>query len=87
MLIESSDGLNWKVTEDSFVASYSVNWDDGARMNFERLEMPKLYFEDGMPRMLLRGAYLPFTGDAAAPGISGNLMLKLLPAPAGAGQP
>jgi len=56
LLMESPDGLNWGLSKHVLVKDFNVTWEDGATQQFERLEMPKLYLEDGKPKILLLAA-------------------------------
>jgi len=38
------------------VKDFTITWDDGVTQQFERLEMPKLYLENGKPKILLLAA-------------------------------
>jgi hypothetical protein len=57
-LLESDDGLAWRTARNALVKDFSITWDDGVTQRFERLEMPKLYLEQGRPRTLLLAAKL-----------------------------
>jgi hypothetical protein len=52
LLFDSPDGRTWRPSRHVLVTDFSVRWEDGERQNFQRLEMPKLLFEDGRPRLL-----------------------------------
>lgn len=52
LLFESPDGRTWKPARHSLVKDFSINWDDGTRQKFSRLEMPKLLFQNGAPKIL-----------------------------------
>ncbi len=53
MLMESPDGLNWSISTHSLVKDFSIDWDDGAHQELARLEMPKVYLENGRPVALM----------------------------------
>ncbi len=55
-LLESSDGLDWRLSNHQLVTKFELMWDDGSAQKFSRLEMPKLYFENGKPRVLFLAA-------------------------------
>lgn len=55
-LLESADGFTWRTAAHPLVKDFSINWTDGATEQFERLEMPKLYLENGRPRVLFLAA-------------------------------
>lgn len=55
-LIESPDGFNWKISNHSFVKDRTILWDNGRLQHFTRLEMPKIYLENGKPRILFLSA-------------------------------
>lgn len=52
ILFESEDGRSWKPAENSLVKSFGINWEDGEKTTYGRLEMPKLLFDNGMPKVL-----------------------------------
>ncbi len=52
LLFESPDGRAWRPARHALVKDFAIAWADGARQEFERLEMPKLLVEDGRPRLL-----------------------------------
>lgn len=55
-LLESSDGLAWRQSKHLLVTEFALDWDDGAREKYKRLEMPKLHFENGRPAVLFLAA-------------------------------
>lgn len=55
-LLESADGLTWRIAKNPLVKDFSITWDDGSTQRYERLEMPKLYLERGKPRTLFLAA-------------------------------
>lgn len=65
LLIESSDGIHWRLARHVLVKDFSVRWDDGETQRMERLEMPKLHLEQGRPRTLFLAARAE--ADPAAP--------------------
>jgi hypothetical protein len=56
LLMESPDGLEWRLSRHVLVQDFDVTWDHGGTERFERLEMPKLYREGGRNRMLFLAA-------------------------------
>lgn len=72
LLLESPNGLDWDLAAQPLVTDFHLRWDDGSASRFERLEMPKLYLEDGKPKVLFL-ASLPETKSA----VSFNLALPL----------
>ncbi len=70
VLFESPDGLDWKPSQHPLVKDFSITWSDGARQEFQRLEMPKLLLADGRPALL---------SLAAQPAKSQESFLVLLP--------
>jgi len=56
LLIESEDGIGWRLARHSLAKDFSIHWDDGETQSFERLEMPKLHMEDGRPKALFLAA-------------------------------
>lgn len=55
-LLESDDGLTWRRAAHTLVKDFWITWDDGRRVEYERLEMPKLYLDGGRPRVLFLAA-------------------------------
>ena len=55
-LMESQDGLKWIRSNHSFVKDKIIRWSDGTANNYRRLEMPKIFLEDGKPRVLFLAA-------------------------------
>jgi hypothetical protein len=55
-LLESANGLDWAPSRHALVTPFKLTWDDGASESFDRLEMPKLHFENGQPRVLFLAA-------------------------------
>lgn len=47
ILFESADGLNWHLAKNVLVHDFHIDFSDGASMDFSRLEMPKVYMENG----------------------------------------
>ena len=58
LLFNSPDGRTWKPSTHTLVKDFAICWDNGARQNFTRLEMPKLLLEAGRP-VILSLAALP----------------------------
>ncbi len=56
MLMESPDGLNWSISNHSLVKDFSIEWDNGVHQELARLEMPKVYLENGRPVALMLAA-------------------------------
>lgn len=56
ILFESEDGLNWQLAENALVHEFHMDFSDGTQMDFERLEMPKVYMEDGKIKALFLAA-------------------------------
>ncbi|WP_240343777.1 glycoside hydrolase family protein [Paenibacillus sp. SYP-B3998] len=48
----SQDGLSWKLFEDSFAYSRTIQWDDGVTRQMGNLERPFILFQDGQPTHL-----------------------------------
>ncbi len=65
LLMESPDGISWKFSPHPLVKDFAITWEDGETQPFERLEMPKLYFEKQRPRVLFLAART--AGDTRAP--------------------
>jgi hypothetical protein len=49
ILFESKDGFHWELSCDPLIMLPEITWEDGIVQSFERLEMPKLYLENGRP--------------------------------------
>lgn len=47
ILFESVDGLNWHLAKNVLVHDFHIDFSDGESMDFSRLEMPKVYMENG----------------------------------------
>lgn len=61
LLFESPDGRTWSPSRHVLVQGFSLDWDDGSREKFARLEMPKLLLEGQRPALLSLAA-LPEAG-------------------------
>jgi len=75
LLFESPDGRRWTPSKHPLVKDFSIRWDDGSHQDFERLEMPKLLFEDGRPTVLSLAALSKSGGESFL------VLIPLLPAP------
>lgn len=47
LLFESENGFDWTLSPNSLVHKFSIDFNDGEHMDFERFEMPKVYMENG----------------------------------------
>jgi hypothetical protein len=56
LLIESENGVDWRLARHTHVLDFQVAWAGGATEEFDRLEMPKLHFEQGRPHTLFLAA-------------------------------
>jgi len=56
VLFESQDGLDWQLAANPLVMPFEITWQDGEIQKFDRLEMPKVYVEDGRARVLFLAA-------------------------------
>jgi hypothetical protein len=56
LLVESDDGLAWRLAAKPLAKDFRIEWEDGAAEDFERLEMPKLHLENGVPKVLFLAA-------------------------------
>jgi hypothetical protein len=72
LLMESADGLSWRLSNHTLAKDFSVTWEDGGTLACERLEMPKLHFQHDRPATLLLAAKA--AGDAEA-----NSFLLVIP--------
>jgi len=64
LLFVSPDGRTWKPARHTLVKDFSIRWNDGARQNFSRLEMPKVLFVSGRPAMLSLAALPEGAGES-----------------------
>jgi hypothetical protein len=56
LLLESSDGLQWRPYRPYFTLPFHLTWSDGSSNHFNRLEMPKFLFNGGVPEVLYLAA-------------------------------
>lgn len=56
ILFESENGLDWKLAKNVLVHKFHIDFSDGTQMDFERLEMPKVYQEGGEVKALFLAA-------------------------------
>ncbi|GCE09405.1 glycoside hydrolase family protein [Dictyobacter aurantiacus] len=52
-LLQSSDGINWQPAQPALAFRREIRWQDGQSQSVERIERPQIWFEDGMPRVLI----------------------------------
>ena len=52
-LWQSDDGLDWQLAKHPLVATTEIAWEDGAKQRQHSLERPQLFFENGLPTVLL----------------------------------
>ncbi|MCK5803662.1 MAG: glycoside hydrolase family protein [Lentisphaeria bacterium] len=52
VLFESDNGIDWAIAEQPVVCPRTVQWDDGRTVEYNRLERPQLYLENGVPTVL-----------------------------------
>lgn len=57
LLLESNDGIAWQLAPDPLVTAFQLDWRDGRRCRYERLEMPRVIFDGGRPTALQLSAY------------------------------
>lgn len=55
-IFESADGLNWHLAKNVLVHYFHIDFSDGASMDFSRLEMPKVYMENGEVKVIFLAA-------------------------------
>jgi hypothetical protein len=55
-LFQSDDGLDWRLAKHPLVATTEVRWEDGRTQKLNSLERPQIYFENGLPVMLMFAA-------------------------------
>ena len=46
------DGIEWELAEQPVVTGRTILWEDGSAVEYDRLERPQLYVEDGKPAVL-----------------------------------
>lgn len=56
ILFESENGLDWKLAKNALVHQFHLDFSDGTQMDFDRLEMPKVYLENGEIKALFLAA-------------------------------
>lgn len=56
ILFESADGFDWKLSKNSLVHKFEITFADGSHYEFDRLEMPKVYLEDGKVKAIFLAA-------------------------------
>ena len=64
ILYRSDDGVNWRLASEPLAYDLMVEWQDGSRQSFQRLERPHLYLEGGASLCLYHAA-LPGPGALA----------------------
>lgn len=52
-LFESKDGFSWNVSENTLVSDLMVRWENGRSERMSHLERPQIFFENGVPLVLL----------------------------------
>lgn len=57
LLLESPDGVAWNLAADPLVTPFYLDWEDGRRRHYERLEMPRVIFDGPRPVALQLSAY------------------------------
>ncbi|MCX7011585.1 MAG: glycoside hydrolase family protein [Candidatus Sumerlaeota bacterium] len=60
ILYTSTDAVEWELSEERLAYDLWVNWADGSRQEFHKMERPHLYLEDGQSRAIYHGAYAVF---------------------------
>lgn len=56
ILFESDNGLDWHLAKHSLVHKFHLDFTDGTSMDFDRLEMPKVYMENGKVKAIFLAA-------------------------------
>lgn len=56
LLFESTNGFDWKLSANPLVHEFAITFKDGDKMEFDRLEMPKVYLENGKVKALFLAA-------------------------------
>jgi hypothetical protein len=57
LLLESEDGFDWQLATDPVVTAFHLEWEDGTVSGYERLEMPRVLFNGGVPCALQLSAW------------------------------
>lgn len=57
LLLKSNDGLLWDLAPKPLVTRFQLCWENGECQNYERLEMPRVLFQNGRPSALNLSAY------------------------------
>jgi hypothetical protein len=57
LLLESRNGHDWKLTSDPVVTPFRLQWEDGTTRPYQRLEMPRVLFANGVPAALQLSAF------------------------------
>jgi len=57
LLLKSDDGILWDLASSPLVTHFQLCWEDGEVHNYERLEMPRVLFQNGRPSALNLSAY------------------------------
>ncbi|MEI7732293.1 MAG: glycoside hydrolase family protein [Verrucomicrobiota bacterium] len=52
-LFESPDGFSWKLSQHALVATTEITWEGGRKQKLNSLERPQLFFENGVPVVLM----------------------------------
>lgn len=52
VLFSSDDGIHWALEKDPVVVTRTINQTDGLHAEYDRLERPQLFFENGRPTVL-----------------------------------
>ncbi len=58
VLFESADGIDWRLAAKPVAVPRALRWADGQAEEFDRLERPQLYIENGRPQIFF-GAVKP----------------------------
>jgi hypothetical protein len=56
VLFESADGLHWQPSNPCLISDRTVRFEDGSIKQFDYLERPQIYFENGKPSILFCAA-------------------------------
>ena len=58
-LFYSTDGIDWRPTEDPLVSTTEIRWTDGTTEKLSNLERPQLWLDNGRPAVLFCAARSP----------------------------
>ena len=51
-MTRTDDGVEWQLAEQPVVTGRQILWEDGSEVEYDRIERPQLYLENGKPTVL-----------------------------------